>query len=342
MTAPLVTVLGSWPGTDFAAAQRLLLGELPDLSHLVELPARGTGSGMIGRSAALLVGLSVDLQPNGWRLTDHPGIDERRARADWRRDLDVLEEEGQGYPGGLVVSVVGPWTLAASIDKPRGDKVLADHGARRDLAEALAEGTADTLAELARRLPGVPLRLQVDEPLLPRVLAGRVPTASGFGRLRTVQPPEAADALHRVEATVRTRLAQAAGQPEHGYRSVLHCCAPGVDAALVLGAGFDDLSVDLRHLDARLRDQLGGLLEAGQGLWLGAAPSHVPDLVPRPDTLAEAALAAVRTFELGQALLSRLVLTPACGLAGWTPDAALRLVRALHEAAGLLGEQLAG
>lgn len=339
MSAPVVTVLGSWPGTDFAAAQRLLLGELPELSHLVELPDRGPGSGMIGRTAALLAGMSVDLQPSGWRLTDHPGIDERRARADWRRDLDLLEEEAQEYPGALVVAIAGPWTLAASIDKPRGDKVLADHGARRDLAEALAEGAADTLAELSRRLPGVPIRLQVDEPLLPRVLAGKVATASGFGRLRTVQPPEASEVLRRVESTVRDRLAGAEGT---GYRSVLHCCAAGVDAGLVLGAGFDDLSIDRRHLDARLRDQLGPLLEAGHGLWLGAAATHEPDQVPRPDALADAALAAVRPFELGAALLDRLVLTPACGLAGWSPAAALRLVRTLRESAGLVAEQLAG
>ncbi len=337
MSAPAVTVLGSWPGTDFAAAQRLLLGELPELSHLVELPDRGPGSQLIGRTAALLAGMSVDLQPSGWRLIDHPGIDERRATADWRRDLDLLEEEAQEYPGALVVGIAGPWTLAASIDKPRGDKVLADHGARRDLAEALAEGAADTLAELSRRLPGVPIRLQVDEPLLPRVLAGQVATASGFGRLRTVHAPEASEALHRVESTVRDRLTGT----EAGYRSVLHCCAPGVDAGLVLGAGFDDLAIDRRHLDARLRDQLGPLLESGHGLWLGAAATHEPDQVPRPDALADTALAAVRPFELGPELLERLVLTPACGLAGWSPAAALRLVRTLRESAGLVAEQLA-
>ncbi len=35
------TGIGSLPGTDPAEAMRIVLGELPDLPHLVELPARG-------------------------------------------------------------------------------------------------------------------------------------------------------------------------------------------------------------------------------------------------------------------------------------------------------------
>ena len=55
-------------------------GELPDLPYLPELPARGPGADMIGRAAALLVELPVDLQPAGWRLVDRPGRDQARAR----------------------------------------------------------------------------------------------------------------------------------------------------------------------------------------------------------------------------------------------------------------------
>ena len=50
-----------------------MFGELADLPHLPELPARGFGAEMVGRSAALLVDLPVEITSSGWRLTAHPG-----------------------------------------------------------------------------------------------------------------------------------------------------------------------------------------------------------------------------------------------------------------------------
>ena len=59
--AGAATGIGSLPGTDIAEAQRVVLGELPDLPHLPELPARGPGADLIGRTAGLLVELPVEL-----------------------------------------------------------------------------------------------------------------------------------------------------------------------------------------------------------------------------------------------------------------------------------------
>ena len=90
----------------------------------------------------------MDLQPAGWRLTGgtdpRASLDQRRARSLLLQDLDVLEELADGYTGPLKLQLTGPWTLAATVELPRGDKVLADHGARRDLAEALALRRAGT------------------------------------------------------------------------------------------------------------------------------------------------------------------------------------------------------
>src|SRR5262249_18056980 len=72
------TGMGSLPGPDMAEALRIVLGELPDLPHQPELPARGPGADLIGRSAALLVDIAVDLQPSGWRLGDRAGVGLRR------------------------------------------------------------------------------------------------------------------------------------------------------------------------------------------------------------------------------------------------------------------------
>ena len=43
------------PGTDPAESARVVAGELPGLPHLVELPDRGPGADLIGRSAGLLI-----------------------------------------------------------------------------------------------------------------------------------------------------------------------------------------------------------------------------------------------------------------------------------------------
>ena len=90
-------------------------------------------------------------------------------------------------PGRFKIQVAGPWTLAATVERPRGDRVLADRGARRELAQALAEGLGDTWPTYAAAARMHRLIVQVDEPALPAVLAGRVPTASGFHRHRSVR-----------------------------------------------------------------------------------------------------------------------------------------------------------
>ena len=154
----IATGVGSWPGDDaesYAEAVRVVLGEVPDLPYLPELPGRGAPAGMTGRAIAMVADLGFDLQPAGWRLTDRPGIDHRRARSLLAQDLDAARGAGAGRDAAAFkVQVAGPWTLAASVEKPRGDKVLSDHGARRELAQALAEGLATHLADVRRRVAG--------------------------------------------------------------------------------------------------------------------------------------------------------------------------------------------
>ncbi len=66
------TGIGSLPGTDIAEATKLVLGELPTLPHLPELPARGPGADIIGRGAGFLVDIPVELYAGQWRVAAHP------------------------------------------------------------------------------------------------------------------------------------------------------------------------------------------------------------------------------------------------------------------------------
>ena len=223
------TGIGSWPGTDMVDAIKIAFAECPDLPYLPELPARGPYAQMIGRSTAFLAGLGVDLQPAGWRLTDASSRDHRLAISTLRADFDLLEEHAQGYQGTIKLSVAGPWTLAAMMERPRGDRLLADYGARRDLSQSLAEGIAQLVAELIGRLPDVEFLIQLDEPLLPAVLAGAIPTASGFSRHRSIEPSEVSAAL----ILVLDRLAPTP--------VAVHCCAAGVPVELLRSAGLAGL-----------------------------------------------------------------------------------------------------
>jgi hypothetical protein len=325
------TGIGSLPYEDVVEATRTVFGELPDLPHLPELPGRGIAGGMIGRTCALLAELHVDLQPAGWRLTPGEGLDERRAKSLLAQDLDALEEVAQGFGGPLKVQVVGPWTLAASVERPKGDRVLADHGARRDLAQSLAEGLKDHLADVQRRVPGAQVLVQLDEPSLPAVLAAGIPTASGFSRHRAVSGPDARERLAEVMAVV-----QAAGA-----FPLVHSCAASVPFALLHEAGARGLSFDLRQITNAELEQLGVAVDDDVVLFVGAVPSVDPDPANRRPPMTDADVARqvttfVRRLGFGEDVTAtHTVITPACGLAGASPDWARRAMELARQAATL-------
>ncbi len=319
------TGIGSMTGTDFAESLRIVLGEVGALPYVPELPARGVHAGMIGRGLAVLEGIEADLQPDGWRLGAGEGADLRRARSLLAQDLDTAEELATGHTGPLKIQVTGPLTLAATVERPRGDKMLADHGARREIAESLAEGLRTHIGDVRRRFGKAEVIVQIDEPSIVAVMTGGIPTASGFGRHRSVQPPEA-DALLRMITDAITGA---------GARPVVHSCAPDLPVALLAGAGFAAISFDLTL--ARPDDVWAETFEQGTDLWLGVVPST-------DATASDGQLAArIQTFfsQLGfdgEAYAERLVVTPTCGLAGASPDWARRALGLSRTA----GEKVSG
>lgn len=356
LACPAATGIGSLPGTDPAAAVRMVfdvLGDRPGTPFLPELPARGAGADITGRTAALLTELYAEIQPSGWRLTANPGRDHGRATGFLHHDLDSLEDHTQGYSGPLKVQALGPWTLAATVELRHGDRALADPGACRDLTASLADGLAGHLAEIRGRVPDAQLILQLDEPGLPGVLAGTVPTASGFGRLRSVEPPVAQAALAKVIETV-------------GVPVVVHCCAPNVPFDLLRRSGAAGIALDWALLSAvrgeererELDEVLGSLIEAGTVLFAGIVPSLEPEPIsPAAARARGAAIGAAptrsavsvtdltrRLLELrrlgfsAERLAQSLVATPSCGLAGASPSWARRALKLCGETAHALRE----
>ncbi|MDG4858636.1 methionine synthase [Streptomyces sp. T-3] len=319
------TGIGSMPGGDAREAAKTVTGTFDDFPYLPELPGRGPGADMIGRTAGLLVEVYARVEPSGWRIGDRPGMDTRRARSWLREDLDALEEFTQGYEGPLKVQAVGPWTLAAALERRNGEAALGDPGACRDLAGSLAEGLAAHLDDVRKRIPGARPVLQLDEPSLTAVLRGHIKTASGYRTHRAVD-------RQVVESTLRDVI-EASGVPV-----VVHSCAPDVPFALLRRAGAEGVSFDAGLLTERDEDTIGEAVESGTQLFAGVVPSTD---TPLSDPASN--VSGVRTLwrRLGLnpgSLAESVTVTPSCGLAGASPAYARKALAQCVRAARSLAD----
>ncbi|WP_455680929.1 methionine synthase [Streptomyces chartreusis] len=320
------TGIGSMPGGDAREAAKTVTGSFEDFPFLAELPARGPGADMIGRTAGMLVELYARVEPSGWRIGDRPGRDTRRARSWLGEDLDALEEFTQDYQGQLKVQAVGPWTLAAALELKNGEAALGDPGACRDLAASLAEGLRQHLAEVGRRVPGAQVVLQLDEPSLTAVLRGQVRTASGYRTHRAVD-------RQLVEATLRDVVGV------HGEGPVVvHSCAPDVPFALLRRAGVTAISFDFSLLTERDDDVIGEAVESGTRLFTGVVPgTDGPLSDPAGSVMGVRTL--WRRLGLSPGLLAEAVtITPSCGLAGASPEYARKVLAHCVRAARSLAD----
>jgi methionine synthase II (cobalamin-independent) len=345
------------PGGNPLETAQVVFDEVPGLQFLAELPSRGPGADMIGRTAALLVDIPVEVTPGGWRIADHPGRDMRRARSMLSSDLDAMEEILDGYQGPLKLQLAGPWTLAAAIEQPHSLKVaLADPGLVTDIASSLAEGARLHVAEVAKRVPGATLLVQLDEPSLPAVADGGIPSPSGLTRVREVD-----------EEVLRAKLREVL-EATRAY-TIVHCCAPGYPFEIISGAGADAVSFDLSLLRHRDYDKLAETVEGGLGVLIGALPatglvrdSGRPSARdsesgrragsrrdedgergrPTPEGTAKAVREVWQRIGLTPATCAeQVVITPACGLAGVSPEQARDALHWCREAARILPELMA-
>ena len=323
--AGAATGIGSLPGTDVVEAQRIVFGELPDLPHLPELPDRGPGADLIGRGAGFLVELPVQLYAGRWQMSPRPGQDLRRTADLLERDLDQATEQGDRFAGTFKVQSAGPWTLAASLELQIGGRLLRDPGAVRDLTDSLAEGLRRHVDDVRKRLPHASILLQLDEPSLPAVLAGHVPTESGLSVYHAVDGPDAATALRTVVEAV-------------GVPVIAHCCASDVPLQVFRDSRAAAVALDLSLI--KDLDPVGEAIEAGVGLFAGVAPTSPVD--GRALTGKQVAERVTKLWSrLGfpaSRLAEQVVVTPACGLAGASEPFARAVLTACREAGRRIAE----
>lgn len=311
LLAPLIgsaTGIGSHPGTDPLEAATTVVGELT-VPYLPELPVRGLGADMIGRSAGLLVDIGLDISTTGYRVGVPGGRAARLVDDLLQRDLDALEEAyevvGRRGSGLVKTQAAGPLTLAAGLELPTGHRVPRDPGAMRDIADSLAEGLARHVADLRKRC-GADVVLQLDEPSMSAVVTGTVPALTRLDPIRGIPAPEAAALLARVCEAVDAPV-------------LLHLCGP-VEWEVVRKVPIDGALLDITRLTVADYEGFGELAESATVVGLGVVP---PVPRGRPLTAEEAVAPALRLYDevgLPRRDLARATVTPTCGLAGAPPD----------------------
>jgi methionine synthase II (cobalamin-independent) len=325
------TGTGSWPGAAPREAAEIVVGELAGaLAHIVELPARGVGADLLGRAAALLIDVAIDTVPRGYRIAARPGAVTRRAVSLLDEDMDALEEawETAGLRGGgrvVKVQAPGPITLAAGLELANGHRAITDSGAVRDLAASLAEGVAAHRAALARRLD-TPVVVQFDEPSLPAALGGRLTGVTALSPVAALDESVAGALLDTCAASV-------------GADVLLHSCAPKLPWDLLQRSAISAISVDASTLRAPDLDGIAAFVESGRAVLLGVVDARAPERRPAVEEVAAAVVAV--TDRLGferSALRDRIGVTPACGLAGATPQWARTAIGLARRAAELIAQ----
>ncbi|MCB0924223.1 MAG: methionine synthase [Mycobacterium sp.] len=304
------TGIGSWPGRSVRAAAEIIVGELHRLPYLPELPDRGIGADMIGRAGALLVDIAIDTVPRGYRLVARPGAVNRRSVSLLGEDLDALEEAwvtAGGTQSGRSVKVQcpGPVTLAAMLELANGHRAITDRGAVRDLTTSLAEGVALHRTDLERRL-STTVVIQLDEPLLPAALAGRL---AGTSFLTPVHPVDESSAVALLDECVTTV----------GGEVLVHCGSGDIPWEVLHRSAVRAVSVDPAALDDRGRDGLGGFIDSGRTAVLGVVPAASVEPVPSYEQAAAAAAAVTDRLGFPRSVLAeRVGLSPVGGLVGAT------------------------
>ena len=324
-TAVTATFTAPLRGSDMVETFTVIRGELgsPHLSVLPVLGERGPQAEPLARTAAMLDSLYADRQPHGWRITSVPGKDSRAAHHVLHSDLnimaDVIGHESDSDHGPVLISIVGPVSLAAGVHVHNGEKLQSDHGARRELLQSWCAGVAAFIGDMARNTEGRGVAVHMDESDMQRVLEGTIPTASGYRTLRAIGSHEVRHALTDAVAACRdagaVEVAISTGRAEARWARDI-----GADAAVAVPPSSS----------VHEWEPLAALVETGLTLWLPVVPvtgratvGEIANVVTRPWRevgMAPEALLGSRVLPVGE--LQRLTPPQLPGALGRCTDVA--------------------
>lgn len=307
----VATGLGSMPGVSVRDALDIITDVVPDIIYVPELPARGPGADMIGRTFGVLnavdSALGVETTPSSYRLASGEGRIMRRAKSWLAEDIDGLEMIAADHSGWLKIAFAGPLSLAASVEPSAGERLISDEGAVRDLSQALIAGVEQTMVQLRRRFSRAQWIVQIDEPWLGGVVRGEVPTRTGRGSLMPFKPQTAIGVLADVAQAVA----------REGATSWLHTCASRPPMQLLRKIPFDLISVDFTQLTHEDANSIGHLWESERLLGVGF-PQMKAEVTEKSVVDIRLAymdrLASWMSVPFAE-LHKFVVVTPACGLA---------------------------
>ena len=333
--APLAaTGIGSVPFTDADKTAALILEHLPEVPYWPQMVRLGFPEEMVAQAARGLPGLKAD--PEAGAVAVDPDIPREEALARlyeevWAGDLApfALEPgEAQGFfallkalPAKNSVQALkgqlsGPVTFAGMVKDLEGKPILYD----RELTQAVCQGLARKAVWQAQQFwdLGKEAVIFFDEPYLTGFGSAYLPVARG----------EVVEILTQTLEAVRQ-----AGPVSLG----VHCCG-NTDWSLLLESPIDILSFDsYGYFDSLgLYDQaLQGFFARGGRLAWGLVPTGEDLDGETGDSLWQRFQGQVQQLAPGgmstKEVLSRALLTPACGLGYLSPEAATRALALLAD-----------
>jgi len=331
------TGIGSVPFTDPDAAAALVLKYLPEAPFWPQMVRLGFPEEMVAQAARGLPGLRVDLEAHTVAVDPDLPRDQALARLYeevWAGDLAPFAldpGEAQGFYAllracatsgsgiqALKGQLSGPVTFAGMVQDPEGKPILFD----REMTQAVCQGLARKAAWQAQKFRDLGREAVIffDEPYLTGFGSAYLPISRG----------EVMDLLTQTLTAVRQ-----AGPLTLG----VHCCG-NTDWSLLLETPIDILSFDsYGYFDSlRLYEQaLQGFLARGGRLAWGLVPTATgEDLEDETgeslwQRFQEQVQQLSRQGTAAKEILSQSLLTPACGTASLSPEAATRVLALLAE-----------